>query len=146
MSPSLPVSALFLGSTTTYSESDSPSLAMGVGGNAPGICGVEYEGWASASSFRPDVGLTLLGCASDVVSREVRVNSEASGLVGLSAFVGLEVKVSPRAARCRGLDLPFDLPCPGLALAALFNLSSVARRRASRASSSDSWEETARFL
>ena len=144
MSPSFPVSALFLGSTTTYSESDSPSLAMGVGGNAPGIWGVEYEGWDS--SFRPDVGLTLLGCASDVVGRDVRVNSEASGLVGLSALVGLEVKVSPSAERCRGLDLPFDLPCPGLALAALFNLSSVARRRASRASSSDSWEETARFL
>ena len=142
MSPSFPVSALFLGSTTTYSESDSPSLAMGVGGNAPGIWGVEYEGWDS--SFRPDVGLTLLGCASDVVSREVRVNSEASGLVGLSAFVGLEVKVSPRAVRCRGLDLPFALPCPGLA--ALFSLSSVARRRASRASSSDSCEDTARFL
>jgi hypothetical protein len=69
--------------------------------------------------------------------------------VGLSSFVGLGAKVSsPRAARGRGLDLPDDDDFAGLtpALAAFLRRSSVARRRASRASSSEVWLETARFL
>jgi hypothetical protein len=108
-----------------------------------------YEGCASC--FHPDVGLPLLPDAgrSDVLGREGCLNSEASGLVGLSSFVGLEVKVSsPSAARGRGLDLPEGEDFEGLppALAAFLRRSSVARRRASRASSSEVWLETARFL
>ena len=149
ISPSSPMSALFLSApTTTYSESDSPSLALGVGGKAPGIGGAAYGGCAPC--FHPDTGLPPFpGCGrSDVFGREAYLNSEARGLVGFSSFVGLGAKVSPRAVRCRGLDLPDgDFPA-GLtpALAAFFKRSSVARRRASRASSSEVWEDTALFL
>jgi hypothetical protein len=68
--------------------------------------------------------------------------------VGLSSFVGLGAKVSPRAVRWRGLDLPDgELPAGvTAALAAFFKRSSVARRRASKASSSEVWDETALFL
>ena len=116
---------------------------------APGIGGAVYEGCASC--FRPDIGLPALPDAgrSDVLGREVYLNSEASGLVGLSSFVGLGVKVSsPMAGRGLGLALPDGIDFDGLppALAAFFRRSSVARRRASRASSSEVWLDTARFL
>jgi hypothetical protein len=54
----------------------------------------------------------------------------------------------PRVGRDRGLDLPEDDDLAGLTpvLAAFFKRSSVARRRASRASSSEVWLDTARFL
>jgi len=76
------------------------------------------------------------------------LNSVARGLVGFSVFVGLDVKVSPSGTLCRGLDLPEEGFPAGLvpALDAFFNRSSVARRRASRASSSDVCEVPARFL
>ena len=95
-----------------------------------------YEGCASC--FHPDTGLRSSPvCGRPEFGRDVFLNSVARGLVEVSAFVGLEVKVSPRGTRCRGLDLPEeDLFC-GLALATFFNRSSVARRRASRASSSE---------
>jgi hypothetical protein len=124
-------------------------VSFGVGGIAPGMGGAVYEGCASC--FRPDVGLPSLPDAgrSDVLGRDVCLNSEERGLVGLASFVGLGAKVSPaRAGRDRGLDLPEDDDLAGLApvLAAFFKRSSVARRRASRASSSEVWLETARFL
>ena len=79
----------------------------------------------------------------------MRLNSDERGLVGLSAFVGLGAKVSPPSAgRGRGLDLPDDADFAGLAPAvdAFLRRSSVARRRASSASSSEVWLETALFL
>jgi hypothetical protein len=124
------------------------SLAPGVGGKAPGMEGAVYEGCASC--FHPDTGLPPFpGCdRSDVFGRVGSLNSEASGLVGLSSFVGLGAKVSPRAVRWRGLDLPDgELPAGvTAALAAFFKRSSVARRRASKASSSEVWDETALFF
>lgn len=108
-----------------------------------------HEGWPSC--FHPDPGLPPLPDSGrcDVFGREVRLKSEESGLVRLSSFIGLGAKVSPpRAGRGRGLDLPDGDDFAGLtpALAAFFKRSSVARRRASRASSSEVWLETARFL
>jgi hypothetical protein len=124
-------------------------VSFGVGGIAPGIAATGYEGCVSC--FQPDPGLPPLPDASCsvVLGREVCLNSDERGLVGLSAFVGLGVKVSsPSAGRGRGLDLPDDADFAGLApaLAAFLRRSSVARRRASRASSSEVWLETARFL
>jgi hypothetical protein len=69
------------------------------------------------------------------------VNSVDNGLVAFVAFVGLCANVSPSGVRGFGLDRP-----EGDVLAAALSRSSVARRRASRASSSEVWEETAFFL
>lgn len=137
-------SALFLSrtaSTTTYSDSDpySPSLAPGVGGKAPGMGGVLY---------------VVLFCTSGRCAPESSIdptaNSVARGLLGNSVCVGDLLKVSPfREARCRGLVEEFEregigeIP-PAACLA--FRRSSVAFNRASRASSSEVWEETAFFL
>jgi hypothetical protein len=101
------------------------------------------------SCFHPDAGLPPLPDAgrSDVFGRDVCLNSEASGLVRLCSFVGLGIKVSsPMAGRGRGLDLPDGFTGLAPVLAAFLRRSSVARRRASRASSSEVWSETARFL
>ena len=101
------------------------------------------------SDFHPDAGLPPRPDAgrSDVFGRDVCLNSEARGLVGLCSFVGLGVKVSsPMAGRGRGLDLPDGFTGLTPVLAAFLRRSSVARRRASRASSSEVWSETARFL
>ena len=111
---------------------------------APGMGGTVYD-----SDFHPDAGLPPLPDAgrSDVFGRDVCLNSEARGFVGLCSFVGLGVKVSsPMAGRGRGLDLPDALTGLTPVLAAFLRRSSVARRRASRASSSEVWSETARFL
>jgi len=109
--------------TTTYSGSDSPSLAPGVGGRTP------WYDSLLATSF----------CTFDLADEGW--NSVLSGLVGAS--LGGE-NVSPKGWRGRGLDRP-DRP-PGAFAAAAFNRSSVAFNRASRASSSEVWEETAFFL
>lgn len=68
-------------------------------------------------------------------------NSVARGLV-CGSFGG--EKASPTGMRCRGLERP-DLTPEAFAAAAL-RRSSVAFNLASRASSSEVWEETARFL
>lgn len=134
MSPSSRLSALSLLETTTYSDSDSPSLAPGVGGSAPGI------GAENPSCARPS-----LVCGRPVFGREF-LNSFASGLVGLVVACSPSLNVSPSGALDRGLDLPVDALPGGLAPPAIFNLSSVALSRASRASSSEVWDETAFFL
>lgn len=111
------------------------SLAPGVGGRAPGIGGAVNDG----------------SCLLAVVGREGALfrNSVARGLVGdVSAFSGrVCVNVSPKGARCLGLFAPpLDFPEGLLAASLAFNRSSVARRRASRASSSDVWVDTAFFF
>jgi hypothetical protein len=143
----LVVDLLRLTGTTTYSESevegsgsDSPSLAPGVGGRAPGIFCLP----------NPSVTFPSLVCG-----RETWLNSEDRGLLGpWSARVGEKVS-SPRPGRGRGLDLPFGegdvLPKEVVVgvegvRPAFFRRSSVALRRASRASSSEVCEETAFFL
>jgi hypothetical protein len=79
-------------------------------------------------------------------------NSVASGEVGFSALAGEPENVSPSGVRWCGLERPEGEERPGLEfatafwLAAAFKRSSVARRRASRASSSEVWEETFCFL
>ena len=132
----------------------SPSLAPGVGGNAPGIDPPEYEGCASpfhAEFGRPELPPGLVAVAGLEPPVAVVLNSLASGEVGFSALVGEPVKVSPNGVRWCGLERPLA-ERPGLVsvtvfwVAAAFNLSSVARRRASRASSSLVWEETFCFL
>lgn len=69
------------------------------------------------------------------------MNSLLSGLVGAS--LGGE-NVSPKGWRGRGLERP-ERP-PGTFAPAALRRSSVAFRRASSASSSEVWEETAFFL
>lgn len=130
-------SALFLREdalTSTYSESElySPSLDPGVGGRAPG----RDSGLPSAF---PLCGLFAVAGRCE--------NSEESGLVAFSFLFGLVgVNVScPSGTRCRGLDRPVDDFGIGDAPRA-FSRSSVALRRASRASSSEVCEETAFFL
>lgn len=113
------MSALCLLETRTYSDSYSPSL------------GVEY-----ASCDHPS-----FVCGRPVFGREF-LNSVASGLVACCS--SLEVSLS--VTLDRGLDLPADDLPGGLAPLAIFNLSSVAFSRASRASSSEVWEDTAFFL
>jgi len=107
------------------------SLAPGVGGNAPGICLDPGR-----PSLFPVVGLPVDG-------RE-RWNSEVRGDVVLFGLCGF-VNASPTAGRGRGLLRPFG---EGVvwAVAAAFNRSSVAFRRASKASSSEVWEETFCFF
>jgi hypothetical protein len=111
----------------------SPSLAPGVGGKSPGI-GVAVDG---GSCFLDVGGLVgVLGW----------LNSSESGLVMLLVSVPCVggVKVSPRGVLCLGLWVPrFGIP---LMACLCFSLSSVALRRASKASSSDVCDETARFL
>lgn len=125
-------------STSTYSFSeteDSPSLAPGVGGNCPGIGGT-----SPCPCLHPDGGLP-----SPVFGRLAVTglpNSDANGLVALAAFVGLCANVSPSGVLAFGLDRPEG----DLLDAAAFRRSSVARRRASRASSSEVCEDTAFFL
>jgi hypothetical protein len=80
--------------TWTYSESDSPSLATGLGGNAPGI---------GPSPFHPEPGLPSLVWAFPVFGRDVLISVE-SELFTSSSFVA---NVSPGAVLCLGLDLPF---------------------------------------
>lgn len=133
-SPSCPWLALELNlfaltGTTMYSESeegaDSPSLAPGVGGSAPGM-------------FKLSTALPSFVCG--------RLNSVANGDFCPSAFAGVNV-FSPMLGRSRGLDLPFetgdDLPLRDDVVGAegerpaFLRRSSVALRRASRASSSE---------
>jgi len=113
-------------------------------------------GEISPSSLAPGVGGRAPGAVNDgscllaVVGREGALfrNSVARGLVGdVSAFSGrVCVNVSPKGARCLGLFAPpLDLP-EVLTASLAFNRSSVARRRASRASSSDVWVDTAFFF
>lgn len=132
-SPSFPLKSSAAALTRTYSDSelDSPSLGPGVGGSWPGIGGVLYD-----SCFLPVCGLFA------VVGR--CENSDARGLVGLSVFVaGVEVNVSG-ASGARGLGL--ERPETGTGAPLAFKRSSVALRRASRASSSVVWVDTAFFL
>jgi len=144
-SPSFkPRSALILPlSTSTYSFSeaeDSPSLAPGVGGKCPGMGGI-----SPCPCLQPDCGLPspVLGRVAVTGLDPGLPNSEVNGLVVLAAaLVGLWANVSPSGVRGFGLEWPEG---DGLAAAA-FSRSSVARRRASRASSSDVWVETAFFL
>jgi hypothetical protein len=113
----------------------SPSLAPGVGGKSPGI-----EGAVDGGSRLLDVGglVGVLGW----------LNSSEGGLVVLFASAPCVggVKVSPRGIlflRLWALGPRFGNP---LMACLCFSLSSVALRRASKASSSDVCDETARFL
>lgn len=119
--------------TSTYSFSgaeDSPSLAPGVGGICPGIGGT-----SPCPCLHPDVGLPspVFGRLAATGRDPALPNSAANGLVILLALVGLCAKVSASGVLAFGLERPegdfFE--------AAAFSRSSVARRRASRASSSE---------
>jgi hypothetical protein len=143
--------ALLCRSTSTYSgsdserDSDSPSLAPGVGGNLPGIGGT----WSKLScALRPVCGLPsrVFGRLA-VCGREGDLAVSVSGEVCCSRFAC--AKVSPRGIRGRGRGLERSDRCSVgevLPVAAAFRRSSVALKRASRASSSDVWEVTLFFL
>jgi hypothetical protein len=105
---------------------NSPSLGLGVGGNSPGMCAVSV----SCPPFPP--------FASGLATVFGRTPS-AKGLV--CDCLG-EEKVSPKGGRGRGLERPERFGEEETA----FKRSSVARNLASRASSSEVWEETAFFL
>lgn len=128
-------------STSSLSEAeDSPSLAPGVGGNWPGIGGTSTS---PCVRLHPEGGLPspVFGRFAVTGLEAVFPNSDESGLVAL-AFVGLWENVSPSGVLGFGLDRPEG----DLLDAAAFRRSSVARRRASRASSSEVCVDTAFFL
>lgn len=111
-----------------------------MGGNCPGIGGTSTS---PCSRLHPDGGLPspVFGRLAVTGLDPGLPNSEANGLVAL-AFVGLCANVSPSGVRGLGLDRPEG----DLLIAAALRRSSVARRRASRASSSEVCEDTAFFL
>ena len=155
-------SALLLSrSTSKYSEYEvdpvrgySPSLAPGVGGNAPGIGPPEYEGCASPfhAEFGRPVAVPAPSCLVAVAGLKPRAGVvPPSGDLGFSACVGEPEKVSPRGVRGCGLARPLAgrpglMPVTDFWPPAALKRSSVARRRASRASSSEVWDETFCFL
>ena len=108
-----------------------------MGGNCPGIGG-------TSPRLQPDGGLPspVFGRFAVTGLDPALLNSDDSGLVALVALVGLCANVFPRGVRGFGLERPDG----DLLDDAAFSLSSVARRRASRASSSEVWEDTAFFL
>lgn len=104
----------------------------GIGGTSRSPC-LHTEGGRPSPVFTP---VAVTGLDTDLV------NADANGIVALLAFVGLCWNVSPSVVLAFGLEGPEG----DLLAAAARSRSSVARRRASRALSSEVCEETAFFL